>query len=160
MNTIQASDSNNAAAIKAIATWKMANTLAKALGRRYSSRWQFVDFLGPAKRESAGIVDILAIRKSSSKNDLYDAQAYDFFDIVLIQCKGGGAREPTAAEISRMRKVAQHYHIEKIVLFQWKKGHPDVTGYRLLLEDDTWGKVTKGEDLFGRPKVRKNTVAE
>ena len=56
-----------AAFAKSEATWKMANTLAKALAKRSSKRWQFVDFLGPKGRESAGVVDILAIRKNSAK---------------------------------------------------------------------------------------------
>ena len=35
--------------------------------QKYEGRWQFVDFLGKAKRESSGIVDLLAIRKNFDK---------------------------------------------------------------------------------------------
>jgi hypothetical protein len=51
------------AAKRARSTATMANTLAKALAARYERRWRFVDFLGPNGAESAGVVDIIAIRK-------------------------------------------------------------------------------------------------
>ena len=136
------------AAGKAIATWKMANTLAKALARRYSKRWQFVDFLGPKGRESAGIVDILAIRKSGKKPVVEGLKKLDLFEIMVIQVKGGNAPDPTAGEIARMRGVANHYHASQIVLFQWKKGISVDTGYKVLNTQNEWEPIS-GNKLFG-----------
>lgn len=91
------------AARRAQMTGKMANTLAKALAKRYAYRWQFIDFLGPNKRESAGIVDILAIRKSSRTPLPEGLKKLDAFDLQIIQVKGGKALRPSPAEILRMR---------------------------------------------------------
>jgi hypothetical protein len=138
------------AAQKAIKTWKMANTLAKALGRRYSKRWQFVDFLGPKGRESAGIVDILAIRKSNKAPTIAGLQKLDLFEILVIQVKGGSAKEPSDIEIERMRKVAEHYHASAVVLFQWRKGLSVETGYKLLHETKNEWSPVSAKKLFGK----------
>ena len=138
---------------RAAKTGKMANTLAKALAKRYSKRWQFVDFLGPNGRESAGIVDILAIRKSGKKPTAADAlkglKPLDLFEIIVIQVKGGSAGKPKEADINRMRLVAEHYQAEKIVLFQWKKANAAKTGFYVLGEGKTWGLLSAAE-IFGR----------
>ena len=84
------------AAGKAIKTAKTATTLAKAhLAResnKHGGRWHWVDFPGPNGRESAGIVDILAIRKRwelSAGPEFEKLKHLDLFDIMLIQVKGG-----------------------------------------------------------------------
>lgn len=136
------------AAKKAIGTWKMANTLAKALARRYSKRWQFVDFLGPNGRESSGIVDILAIRKSGKKPVIDGPKKLDLFEIMVVQVKGGSAPKPTSDEITRLRGVARYYNANEIVLFQWKKGISIKTGYKVLNTRDEWKAIT-GTKLFG-----------
>lgn len=123
---------------KAHQTWKMGNTLAKALIRCHSKRWQCVDFLGKGGRESAGIVDILAIKKSGKAPAVVGVKKLDLFEIMLIQVKGGSAKEPTAEEIARMRLVAEHYHASKVLLFQWKKGSKQ-TGFRVLKDDGQFG---------------------
>lgn len=111
------------AADKAIATGKMANTLAKALGRRARNRWKFLDFTSDGKkRESAGIVDIIAIRKSGKTPAVEGLKSLDLFDIILIQVKGGSAPRPTREDVKRLEKVAEYYGAEKIALFEWKKG--------------------------------------
>jgi len=133
--------------IKSATTWKMANTLAKALAKPY--RWQFVDFLGPSGGESAGIVDILAIRKSGSAPGIEGLKKLDLFDILIMQVKGGGAPDPTPEDISRMRLVAQHYVAKKIVLFKWNKSKPKETGYFVLGENDEWIPVSAAH-LFGK----------
>lgn len=138
-----------AAAKRAINTWKMANTLAKALAKRYSKRWQFVDFLGPNGRESSGIVDILAIRKSGKKPSIEGLKKLDLFEILVIQVKGGSAPEPTDDEVKRLRKVATFYHAQEVVLFQWKKGISVKTGYKLLHASRNEWKAITGEKLFG-----------
>ena len=138
-----------AAAVKAAATGKMANTLAKALAKRYSDRWQFVDFLGPAGRESAGIVDILAIRKSGLNPDLDGLKKLDLFDIWIIQVKGGSAPDPKPEEVARMKLVQKHYHAKGLILFRWKKSNPSETGFCLLDEKDDWVKESPAR-LFGK----------
>ena len=87
------------AAGKAIKTAKTATTLAKAhLAResnKHGGRWHWVDFPGPNGRESAGIVDILAIRKRwelSAGPEFEKLKHLDLFDIMLIQVKGGVRR--------------------------------------------------------------------
>lgn len=137
-----------AAAAKAAATGKMANTLAKALAKRYSKRWQFVDFLGPAGRESAGIVDIIAIRKSGAQPDISGLKKLDLFDIWIMQVKGGSARDPNHDDILRMKLVQQHYAAKGVVLFRWNEAKPKETGFFLLAENDTWIKEHPSR-LFG-----------
>lgn len=137
------------AAKRAIATWKMANTLAKALAKRYSKRWQFVDFLGSKGRESAGIVDILAIRKSGKKPVIDGLKKLDLFEILVIQVKGGSAPLPNEDEIARLRIVADYYHAQSVVLFQWKKGIGTETGYKLLHATRNEWTTVSSEKLFG-----------
>ena len=135
-----------AAAVKAQATGKMANTLAKALAKRFSDRWQFVDFLGPKGRESAGVVDILAIRKSGAEPTVEGLKKLDAFDIHLIQVKGGKAPMPNEADKDRLRLVHEHYHAQHIIIFQWKVG--ETASFSVLLDDGAWEKRTALE-LFG-----------
>ena len=104
---------------KAIRTAKWATTMTKwrigfvTNGKRLGSvkvkpirRWQLVSFPGPAGRESAGIVDLLAIRKNHGKSKTPFKRG-DLFEIILIQIKGGGAKRPDKSEIKRLRDVAQ-----------------------------------------------------
>jgi hypothetical protein len=56
-------------------------------------RWQLIGFPGPAGRESAGVVDLMAIRKNHAKPK-FRFKRGDLFEIILIQIKGGGARRP------------------------------------------------------------------
>jgi hypothetical protein len=138
-------------------TGKMANTLAKALAKRYSYRWQFVDFLGPAGHESAGVVDIVAIRKSGKKPTIAGLKSLDLFDIILIQVKGGSAGLPKEKDISRLKIVRDRYHASEIVLFEWNK-KKDLTRFSALDKRDHWTKRSPAE-LFGKPeKVQKNEL--
>jgi hypothetical protein len=127
-------------------TGKMANTLAKALAKRFSKRWQFVDFLGPHGRESAGIVDIVAIRKSGEKPKAPGLKRLDLFDILLIQVKGGSAAKPNDKDIARLRGVSKYYHAKGVVLFQWKKKKQ--TGFSVLNSRNEW-EDKAAADLFG-----------
>lgn len=145
-----------AAAVKAQATGKMANTLAKALAKRFSDRWQFVDFLGPKGRESAGVVDILAIRKSGAEPTVEGLKKLDAFDIHLIQVKGGEAPMPNDADKARLRLVQKHYHAHHIILFQWKVG--ETASFSVLCAGDVWDKRTALE-LFGTKSSNMNLKA-
>lgn len=135
------------AAAKAIKTWRMANTLAKALAKRHASRWQFLDFLGPKGRESAGIVDIIAMRKSGKVPDARSLKRYDLFDIILIQVKGGGAAWPSGSDIERLLAVRSLYGAHKVVLYQWV--HQRSSGW--FEWDDACGDWTEtsAKALFG-----------
>lgn len=104
--------------IKVRNTGKIASTLAKELAKQYSYRWQFVDFLGPAGQESAGVVDIVAIRKSGKKPTIEGLKSLNLFELILIQVKGGSAAKPNAEDLSRLIKVKAHYQANDVVLFE------------------------------------------
>ena len=133
---------------KARNTGKMANTLAKALAKRYSYRWQFVDFRGPDGEESGGIVDIVAIRKCGKKPTVKGLKRLDLFDIILIQVKGGSAKSPTDSDIRRLQVVRDEYKAEGIVLFEWKD--KTVAQFKELKDSGEWSATTAAK-LFGKP---------
>ena len=147
------------AAVKAIKTAKTAMTLAKAHlareSKKHGGRWQWVEFSGPQGRESAGIVDILAIRKRWETTDLPGDEVLkhlDIFDIMLIQVKGGGAGMPTDQDIARMERVADLYRIDKILLYQWNVKKKAATGYYVLnRETHKFGLLVEdGKEIFGK----------
>ena len=126
--------SRQTAPAKAIRTAKWATTMTKwrvgfqTNGKRLgpptvkpTRRWQLVGFPGPAGRESAGIVDLMAIRKNHAKSNSR-FKCGDLFEIILIQIKGGGARRPKTDDIKRLRAVAKQYNARGVVLAQWVKG--------------------------------------
>ena len=147
------------AAVEAIKTAKMAITLAKAHlvreSNKHGGRWQWVDFPGPNGRESAGIVDIVAIRKRwevPAEPEFAQLKHLDLFDIMLIQVKGGSAKMPTKDDIARMEQVADHYGACKILLYQWNEKNKEDTGYRVLdRETHLFGDVIlEGSAVFGK----------
>lgn len=109
--------------------------------------WHVVNFLGPGKSESRGIVDLIAIRKNQNEHER-PLKRGDLFDIVLIQVKGGSARWPTDTDRERLRKVGEEYHAKAILLSEWKAGTMPVI-YRLTGDD--WESV-KAADVFGGPR--------
>ena len=161
-NSIDGTDSAKKwqeAATGAIDTAKKATALAKAHlireSRKHGGRWQWVDFPGPNGRESAGIVDILAIRKRwdlSEEPEDADLKHLDLLDIMLIQVKGGAAKTPSAEDIARMERVADRYQIGKVLLYQWNTKKKAETGYRILnRETHEFGPlVTDSKQLFGK----------
>ena len=80
-----------------------------------SRRWQLVGFPGPGGHESAGIVDLLAIRKNHNTPKPQFKRG-DLFEIILIQIKGGGARRPDKKDIRRLNVVAKYYNARSVVL--------------------------------------------
>jgi hypothetical protein len=124
-------------------------------GKRYGSskvkpirRWQLVGFPGPGGRESAGIVDLLAIRKNHMKPKSPYKRG-DLFEIILIQIKGGRAKRPTKAETKRLWDVKEYYNARAVVLAEWIKGRPRplefywLTNYRAGPKR-AWGLVDPG----------------
>jgi hypothetical protein len=102
-------------------------------------------FPGTKKREFCGIVDVVAIRKDTSKSDHEILRMGDLFEIVLVQMKGGSARRPTEGDIERLRSVAERYHAKKVILFEWKRG--EGCGF-FVLDGDRWRPSTALE-IFG-----------
>jgi hypothetical protein len=53
-----------------------------------------------------------------------------FFEIILIQIKGGGARRPKAEDIKRLGAVVKQYSARDVVLAEWVK-EPFLKFYKL-----------------------------
>lgn len=139
------SSSNAPAWKKAGNTDRWTEILFRALTSRVAKRWRFVSFRGLGGGEWRGVVDVLAIRKNTSKSDHDILKSGDLFDVILVQMKGGSARKPTAAEIRRLHAVKRRYGGKDIVLFAWTKG-----------KSCEFSRLTRGEwrassarDIFG-----------
>lgn len=116
---------------RAAKTAKWATTMTKQLISLQKRRtpWQIVSFCGPNGCESAGIVDLLAVRKDH-RLPKPGFKRGDLLEIILIQVKGGDAAWPSAEEIIRLRRMGRHYRAKHVLLAVWRKGnHP--TLYRL-----------------------------
>ena len=116
---------------RAAKTAKWAITMTKQLISLQKGRtpWQIVSFCGPNGCESAGIVDLVAVRKDH-RLPKAGFKRGDLLEIILIQVKGGGAAWPSTEEIMRLRQVARYYRARHVVLAVWRKGnHPAL--YRL-----------------------------
>ena len=109
-------------------------------------KWQFVEFLGDAGRESAGIVDLLAMRKNfdEKRNKKLGMKKGDSLEIIHIQVKGGTSGNPSSKDVKRMKKVTDHYRFEKTLLSRWITHLPTF----FLLKKDDWVKVDP-RTIFG-----------
>ena len=143
------------AAQKALETATWARTMTKVIISRNNKKapfWHVINFLGKKKQESAGIVDLLAIRKDHSKTSTLPKG--DGFEIILVQVKGGKAKNPSAADVQRMEVVALRYGAKAVVLSSWKKG---VAPEFRILSNSVWGAPVDPDSIFkGRstkPKV-------
>ena len=129
------------------ATW--AKTMTKVIisqNNKGGSSWHVINFLGPGKAESRGIVDLLAIRKSHKPHNL-PLKRGDLFEMILIQVKGRTARRPSAEERERLRVVAATYHAKTILLSEWKKGS---RACFFRLDGDEWSKEINPGLVFGQ----------
>jgi hypothetical protein len=72
---------------KAGNTDRWTEILFRALASRVARRWRFVSFRGKGGGEWRGIVDILAIRKDTSRSTHYLLKSGDLFEIILVQMK-------------------------------------------------------------------------
>ena len=129
------------------ATW--AKTMTKVIisqNNKGGPIWHVVNFLGPNKAESRGIVDLLAIRKAHELHDL-PLKRGDLFEMILIQVKGGTARRPSAEERERLKKVAEIYSVKTILLSEWKKGS---RARFFKLDDDEWSEEVNPAEVFGQ----------
>lgn len=130
---------------KAHATGRWAEIIFRALSSRVADRWKFVSFRGAGHGEWRGIVDVLAIRKNTAQPRHDSLKRGDLFDIVLIQIKGGGARNPNPVELYRLRLVARRYHARQVVLFQWRIG---VSSHFFVLRPRNKWELTTGKGVF------------
>ena len=134
------------AAQKALETATWARTMTKVIISRNNKKapfWHVINFLGKKKQESAGIVDLLAIRKDHSKTSTLPKG--DGFEIILVQVKGGKAKNPSAADVQRMEVVALRYGAKAVVLSSWKKG---VAPEFRILSNSVWGAPVDPDSIF------------
>lgn len=75
---------------------------------------------------------------------------------MLIQVKGGDAKEPSAEDIARMKLVAEHYHASKVLLFQWKKD-TKLTGFRVLKDNGKFGEKEVDASVLFRDVSRSSS---
>lgn len=132
---------------KAQRTARWARTMTKWLiswSNKRGVKWQLVEFGGTTGSESYGIVDILAIRKNHKELNTTGKRG-DFFEIVLIQVKGGSSRLPSESDKERLRQVADHHKAKAVVLAEWKKKE---TLKLYILEEQNWVPVNPME-IFG-----------
>jgi hypothetical protein len=116
------------------------------LTARIANRWRFVSFRGVSGGEWRGVVDVLAIRKDTSRSDHRVLKSGDLFEVVLVQMKGGLARNPNAADIRRLRAVKRRYGAKAIVLFAWKKA---VSSHFYKLGRDVEWTRSSAKNIFG-----------
>jgi hypothetical protein len=93
-----------------------------------------------------GVVDLVAIRKSTADPSCHPLRPGDLFDIILIQMKGGSAKLPSLADRERLRAVAESYNARAVVLFEWSKATK--AAFSVLTHDLRWEESTCAE-IFG-----------
>ena len=142
-----------AASQKAASTGRWAVTMAKVRIRRVVSRtrWQLVTFYGKSGGESAGIVDLLAIRKDHNA-PRGAVRRGDALQIILIQVKGGSAATPTWEDARRLLAVKKRHGACDVLLATWKKG-TEARFFRLrrasaLDWTDPWKPVNDLDSVF------------
>jgi hypothetical protein len=135
---------------KAARTARWAVTMTKVRIRRVVSRtrWQLVTFYGISGAESAGIVDMLAIRKDHSAS-VGAMRRGDALQIILIQVKGGSAARPTPEDATRLRAVRKRHGACEVLLATWKKG-TEARFFRLCGASarEPWTEITNLDSVF------------
>ena len=106
-----------------------------------SHRWRFLEFTGPNGGESRGVVDLVAMRRCYAPCRA-PLKIGDLFEVVFIQVKGGRARLPTPAELTRLRVAARHHRANAILLAVWKRGRQPI-----------FYVLTSGRARLGRPSA-------
>lgn len=141
---------------KTLSTASWARIMTKWLISRSSKggvRWQVVSFNGPKGQESAGIVDMIAIRKSHRPSES-SVRRGDLFEIILIQVKGGTAKFPSPEDIARLVYVKDYHRADKVVLAEWKR-RERMCCY--LLPDTT--NAVPAAEIFGNvPNTKRRSV--
>lgn len=140
---------------KALKTATWARTMTKVIISRNNNKppfWHVINFLGAGKQESGGIIDLLAIRKDHGKTSTLPKG--DGFEIILVQVKGGSAKNPSENDLRRMEAVKKRYGAKMVVLSSWLKG--SVAKLRVL-SNGVWGDPVDPDSIFrgsvNKPKV-------
>ena len=127
-----------AASEKAENSWKSAIEVTKWRINQLDRRWQIVEFVGKKGKESAGIIDMVAIRKDHAmmpkKTGLKPG---DLFEIILIQVKAGKAKNPSVQDIKRLSTLKQYYTARDVVLSEVRDNK--ITFYEMLNLDLDFG---------------------
>ncbi len=131
---------------KALLTGRWAEVIFRCLSKRVAIRWRFVSFRGLGRGESRGIVDLVAIRKNTSRPRDDALKRGDIFDIILVQVKGGSAPDPTVDERRRLEVVGKRYRAKAIVLFKWRRG---VSSQFYVLDRQRHWKLASPASVFG-----------
>ena len=135
---------------KAARTARWAITMSKVRIRRVASRtrWQLVTFYGEGGAESAGVVDMLAVRKDHAASSGVIRRG-DALQIILIQVKGGAAARPTTEDAARLRAVAKRHGACEVLLATWKKGRmPHFYRLRRATASEPWAEITNLDSIF------------
>lgn len=93
------------------------------------------------------MVDVIAVRKSTSQPTQQGLKRGDLLEVVLIQVKGGSARAPTASDCERLRQVARIHRAKAVVLFSWKRGNNSAFS-QLNLRTLKWQVVENAAAIF------------
>lgn len=126
--------------VNRMAHWaKIMTKWALRFASQKSRKWQIVSFEGSRGQESAGIVDLIAIRKDFRRPTVLPLKPGDLFEIILIQTKGGTAPGPTEGDKRRLLKVGDFYNAKYIVLTEWKKGKVPI--FKKLLRNLKWEEI-------------------
>jgi hypothetical protein len=133
-----------------VAAWaKIMTKVVISQNREKSPPWHVINFRGPKKAESRGIVDMLAVRRNHAEPTL-PLKRGDLFEIVLIQTKGGSAKLPNASDRERLRKVGAEYNAKAILLSEWKEG--SLPKFYQLKSDD-WIELRDVSVVFGKRRT-------
>jgi hypothetical protein len=152
--TPESTNKMSKAVLKAQITAKWAKTMTKWLISRHNgdgTKWHIINFIGPKGSESRGIVDLLAVRKDHGNNPS-PLKKGDLFEIVLIQVKGGSAKDPTAADVERLKLVQDRYHACGVLLSTWQLGKK--LEFRRL-QGNEWVLLKDPSEVFNPGKQKK-----
>lgn len=83
--------------------------------------WKVVDFLGPGKGESRGVVDLVAIRRNHRISEP-PLKRGDLLEILLIQVKGGSVRDPSPEDEQRLVAAKIRHGAKRVLRARWRKG--------------------------------------
>ena len=103
-------------------TDRWSETMLRALTSRVNNRWRLVSFRGTNGGEWCGVVDVVAIRKNTSDPGKEPLKRGDIFELILVQMKGGWAKDPTAHDLDRLDAVKEYYRAKEVVLFERRDG--------------------------------------
>ena len=143
-----------ASASSAIYTDKWTQIMFDALTNQVAYRWKFQSFRGKKKRDSAGIVDVLAIRRNTADPQSPPLWANDLFEFILVQLKGGAAVSPSPDELTRLWAVRDHYDAKEVVLFERRNKTCSYSVLRRKSDDSfVWVKSDR-RSIFGKVKKR------